>query len=404
MDGAEDVGRTRPVGSRPGPVRDHVLPTRAAATAALHDALDCGAGPALLTGGPGVGKSWLARRLCRAMPADWSWARLDLSPAVAPPDLDRLVASAMGLPGADRLADVRGAIHGLLAEAAADGFRWGLVVDEAHLGATDVLDELRVLANRLGEPGAWSGMLLVGQTPLLARLGTRPLSGLDARIARRIHLRPLGIDEWSDWLARLDARMSADAELWHRDARGNPRRLLGYLADAPGRPLPVEHVGPGLPASRPDPASPSEAAEPRAVGWEVTPVAPVKPPLEIGEGMIEVGWDDSPEVGADLETGPEPSVGSLEGERPAGKPVGAPSEERVDDHYAALQAWAEWTENQGRRPVASSTADSEGDGFEDDADGLKATPSRSAVRAEGQHAFAPYSQLFSRLKPSRDPQ
>ena len=99
------------------------------------------------------------------------------------------------------------------------------------------------------------------------------------------------------------------------------------------------------------------------------------------------------------------------------------NEELIEDRYAALQAWTEWTRNQGRLASENVT---------DPASGINSTPVEEAaeleaaassaptftphpaadaestaapvianVRAEPQHEFAPYSQLFTRLRQSR---
>jgi general secretion pathway protein A len=128
--------------------------------------------------------------------------------------------------------------------------------------------------------------------------------------------------------------------------------------------------------------------------------------------MVEVGWDGGPEP----ELEPQPAL--LASRLP--QPVKTPevqqnprleSVETIDDRYAALQAWNEWSRNRGRSPspappdqavpavepplAAESAAEvtarggSEGHG----------SPN---VWVEGEQGFAPYGQLFSRLRQSRD--
>ena len=99
------------------------------------------------------------------------------------------------------------------------------------------------------------------------------------------------------------------------------------------------------------------------------------------------------------------------------------NEELVEDRYAALQAWTEWTRNQGRvaRESAADPASRMESSPNEEAAGLEvaANPKPSItsqsppaaestaatalanVRAEPQHDFAPYSQLFTRLPHSR---
>ena len=72
-----------------------------------------------------------------------------------------------------------------------DGQRVGLVVEEAHNLGFDLWEEVRVLANRLGRPGGFASMILVGQTPLALRFATRPFAAIEARLAARVHLGPI---------------------------------------------------------------------------------------------------------------------------------------------------------------------------------------------------------------------
>ena len=72
-------------------------------------------------------------------------------------------------------------------------------------------------------------------------------------------------------------------------------------------------------------------------------------------------------------------------------------EERIDDHYAALQAWHEWATNQGRHPEIAPV---------DEAPAAVPAP-RSEVRsplegsakvwADEEHGFSPFGRLFTRL-------
>jgi hypothetical protein len=151
---------------------------------------------------------------------------------------------------------------------------------------------------------------------------------------------------------------------------------------------------------------------------------PVRPPLQVSEGVVEVGWDaaptpaatDTPDGDFDPNTQP-PSPRTAMVPSQGGPAAAAPGlgEEFIEDRYAAIQAWNEWSETQigeaGERPeqdtedplagldrsdaTASSDDPADGDpGYLD--------PAYPGVRAEGQHGFAPYSQLFSRLRLPRD--
>ncbi len=143
------------------------------------------------------------------------------------------------------------------------------------------------------------------------------------------------------------------------------------------------------------------------------PLVPARPPIRVEDGLVEVGWE------GDLDAEPPYEEESA---RPPESPCPDDSsfnEELVEDRYAALQAWHEWTRNQGRGDTDSDPTQLESSPA-DEATELEAgisnaistsPPSAAAessvarslanIRAEPQQEFAPYSQLFTRLRQSR---
>lgn len=352
-----------------------LLPSRHAALAAAR--ADLARGPVLITGGAGSGKTWLATRLVAGCDPALRWACVDLGPAVEPRGLLRAVAAELGLDG--RRAD-RPALRAALAESAADGHRWGLLLDEAHLAPTETLEEVRLLSNDLGRAAGFAALVILGQTPLLRRLELRSLNALAVRLTGRVHLRSLDADEAHALLRRrVDPDIDADrADELHRATGGNPRLLL-HQGAAIGRPAPVAVTAPA--------PSPARSREGLVVPPEMVRLGTPRPPLVEADGVVEVGWenDETP-----YETDAEPTLAPVD--EPEAGPVG------VEDHYAALQAWDEWTRNQGRvesEPARASArvaaAASPGD-------------APGQLRFEHEQAFAPYGQLFSRLRTSQDPE
>jgi general secretion pathway protein A len=131
------------------------------------------------------------------------------------------------------------------------------------------------------------------------------------------------------------------------------------------------------------------------------------------EGLVEVGWD------GDLQTELAQAEGPPRSEEASCADDLAFSEELIEDRYAALQAWTEWTRGQGRQagtkieaadsgPGAIRAPAAEVDGSPTEAGASPpvarnqsfATPEPD-IRVESQHDFAPYSQLFSRLHQSK---
>src|SRR5436309_2867506 len=72
-----------------------VLPSRRPSLDACRGAIE--AGPILLTGDAGVGKTWLWRRIAAESPPSRRWLGVDLTPADGPADFYRLVGHGLGL-------------------------------------------------------------------------------------------------------------------------------------------------------------------------------------------------------------------------------------------------------------------------------------------------------------------
>lgn len=365
-----------------------VLPSRAAVLASLRAALEAQEGPALVTGEAGVGKTWLWRRLRADRPASWHWVDVDLSPTDDPADFYRAIGHALGQIGAGGTSPSRLDLADSLVQAHVEGRRWVLVVDEAHNLSAGVLEEIRLQSNRLGRPGGFAGLVLVGQTPLVRRLATRSLAALEARLSARAHLRTLDIEEARVLLGHLERGTSGDEEEFerlHRDAGGSPRRLILRSA---------RQAAPLGPSPRP--------VAPPLLG-------PSRPPLRLEDGLIEVGWDAE---GGSTESVPPREAAHLVGpgddgteghggcEHETESGPQAEVEEAIDDPYTAIQGWSDLERNHER--------DEEPLGLVSDPAPSVAVPRETGaaswpnVWAEGHHEFAPYSHLFSRLRQPRE--
>jgi general secretion pathway protein A len=220
---------------------------------------------------------------------------------------------------------------------------------------------------------------------------------LEARLAAQIHLRPIDADEAK---LLLDHTIGAgvfdtdQADELHRAATGNPQRLLRLAAATIGARVGLEGATTSFPLR---PSSP--------------PILPSRPPLRVEEGMIEVGWDSEPDTAATASANTPTTALSPIADRDAqASPETPVADQPIADHYAALQAWNEWAENHGRGP----TIEGSDPGSVLDLGQERETPApagaanlspigeHSQVWAEGQQGFAPYSQLFSRVRPHRD--
>jgi type II secretory pathway predicted ATPase ExeA len=384
------------------PSKDLLLPSRQQALNLLDLAVERGHGPILISGEPGSGKTWLVSQwTARENALGLLWLTVDVFPGADPSDLLSSIASALGLAvnEAESASGLRRTLVRLLSEQARDGHTWGLVIDEAHLASMEALEEVRVLSNRLGQAGGFRAIVLVGQTELAGRIATWPLRSLEARLSGRIHLGPIDADE-----ARLllgPAVALEEAERRHRDSAGNPGRLLRL--DPPGR-LPTPRraaIRARLVSEQPQ----AEGDEPRPPAREQpaqSSLLPSRPPLSVEDGVIEVGWDADSDTDTDENpdpSEPNPLAPSMARSRPSA-PLGV--DVPVADPYAELQAWNEWTANQGRsadRPRTEAWVDPADDDSNED-DLYPPTPHRPDTEDEDE-VFTPYKQLFSRLSESR---
>ncbi|MDG3002184.1 AAA family ATPase [Paludisphaera mucosa] len=422
-------GSERRTGSGTGSWDAAVASRRAALEAIAATLLDApGAGPILLTGEAGAGKTWLRRRLVEGLPTAWRAAVVAAAPAHDAVDFLTLTAARLGVAALpDRPSALRLAVAQALEDDANEGLTWLLIVEDAHHAAPAVWAEVEALCDGLRTPGGFAAVVLAGRTELARRLAWRPLRAVASRVSKHVHLPPLDVDEAGRLLAAADA---TEVERLHRDAAGNPRRLLGLAGgrtpqrlDAPPTPArpaasvaeaPAPPVAPPAPAVRNDWAPRVEAKAPAEARPAPPALLPSRPPLRMEEGLIEVGWEGSldAEEAAEFESADEAT------------PVDG---ELIEDHYAALQAWSEWARNRDRLNRGADAEDDEtdaeadedevdevvspvgvqalGDGDEDedsevDSETAEEPETGGALRAEPRHEHAPYSQLFTRLRQS----
>jgi general secretion pathway protein A len=385
----------------------------------------------LVTGEPGAGKTWLAERLLDALAHRWCALSVEVTGALDAIEFYRMIGHSLGLTMTDRLGEARLMVGAALQDARSDGRHWILLIDEAQRSAPSVWEELEVLASRVGGAQGFAALLLMGRTELARCLSTPALGGLAACLSLHVHLMALDLDETRE-LLRFHSRTWRSEEALqelHRDALGNPARLL-RLADSRPWIFPSnfakaerhrlsESRRSTRESVRPEPQSSGEPADfgpapagekPREEFHTVRPPAliPTRPPIRLEDGLVEVGWEGDIEAEfAQRDVAPV----RTESHAPSDAAI---NEELVEDRYAALQAWAEWTRNHERPADASGsptdTSTHKANAGVPNSPGSESStgheavtaPQAVAVRAEGSHEFAPYSQLFTRLRQSKE--
>ncbi|MGC8642627.1 MAG: ExeA family protein, partial [Isosphaeraceae bacterium] len=401
-------------------------------------ALD-GSGLVLLTGESGTGKTWLWRKLTGDLPPLWRWLSVDISSALDGRQFLELVGHGLGVSTGDRLASARLTLARTLEEESAEGRSWILVIENAHNASDEVWTEIETLNHNMEASSGFASLILVGPTELVRLLATRPRRSLASRLCTHIHMLPLDLEECRELAERALGPGQLDRALLeelHRDALGNPRRILQLLARykksasartrsrsvAASRKIPEfltrQSVATSVPeageasGSRAESVSPGlESRDVRPQGVAEPPLAaplvPSRPPLRVEEGLIEVGWEGNLEADAAPQTEDKIDPVNTATAPPADDPE-AYGEETIEDHYAALQAWSEWARNRGRASSSDDPAPGQGAeiasslGNEAEMEPDEGESRLSvAIRAESEHEHAPYSQLFTKLRQSK---
>jgi type II secretory pathway predicted ATPase ExeA len=421
-----------------------IVASRLRALDRMRAAVEAGRSRAIvITGEPGTGKTWLAGRLSDLLPAPWHSAHVDLTRALTSLDLLHLIGHPLGVPAAKGLGLARARLNSVLFDDSVDGRRWLLVVDEAHRATPIIWEELQVIVNQLGRRGGFGALVVIGDTELARLLATRDLAGLASSLSDHLHLLPLDLDEARELLElpqRGDDRTEVALENLHRDAGGNPRALL-RLADRLPQWRPNAAVNTNRQPLRADPyrARPSVTTAPASKSHVETDnrdkellvaapavvaareigtrshaplLIPSKPPIRIEEGLVEVGWEGDLETELELAEG---AASSAETVLTADPPS---NEEPIEDRYAELQARSEWSRSQERAALPcdeslvsiptdtpETSPESEPPAVERPRESRPPSPATAppGVRAEPQQEFAPYSQLFTRLRQSKQP-
>jgi type II secretory pathway predicted ATPase ExeA len=227
--------RRRPFRTTPDSDTYYPATSHEMALARLLQAVTDDEGIALLTGDPGTGKTLLCHRLLEQLGPNCASILLTHSHFSGRAGLLQAILFDLSLPYEGRSEqELRLALTEHLLKNYSGGRRTVLIVDEAHHLTPDLLEELRLLGNLESRNGKALQVVLVAQ-PRLREILRRPqLASFSQRLAVRVCLDPLGVQEAADYLVHhlraaggQPAEIVADEalELLARATHGVPRLL-----------------------------------------------------------------------------------------------------------------------------------------------------------------------------------
>jgi type II secretory pathway predicted ATPase ExeA len=227
--------RQRPFPATPDPARYYPATSHERAIARLLGGLADGEGVMVLTGAPGTGKTLLCHCLLERLGSRTSVVFLTNSHVSSRAGLLQAILYDLSLPYEGRgEQEMRLALTDHLLRGFEQGRGTLLIVDEAQHLTPDILEELRLLGNLEARSGKALRVLLVGQPALLETLRRPELTALWQRLAIRVEVEPLALQEAADYLLHhvrsaggRPERLFADEalELLSRQTRGVPRLL-----------------------------------------------------------------------------------------------------------------------------------------------------------------------------------
>jgi type II secretory pathway predicted ATPase ExeA len=206
-----------------------------AALAPLVRAVNEDAGLALVTSAPGCGKTLLGQVLIERLGEGVTSAFLTNSHLPDCAALLQTILFDLGLPFDDPSEQrLRLRLTEFFLKNCADGKRNLVLVDEAHLLTPELLEELRLLGNLEAGSGKAFQAVCLAQPAIAETLKLPSLEGWKQRLAARVEVDPLSVEEACDYLlhhlrmagATPERVMDADAlETLARGTHGVPRLL-----------------------------------------------------------------------------------------------------------------------------------------------------------------------------------
>jgi general secretion pathway protein A len=168
----------------------------------------------VLEGEAGTGKTTLLRKLLRILPETQAQTSVVLNPTLTPAELIEHVLIGFGIPNPPESKTQRLLIlEKFLRDAGERGKAPALIVDEAHKLSNEVLEEIRLLTNFETDQSKLLQIVLTGQPELKDTLNRPELWQLKQRVAVRLKVMPLTLEEIHAYLAHRWTRAGGSLPL-----------------------------------------------------------------------------------------------------------------------------------------------------------------------------------------------
>ncbi|NOT86021.1 MAG: AAA family ATPase [Methylococcaceae bacterium] len=230
---------THPFGLTPDTRFFHALPAYREALNVLFIALQSGEGFIKITGNVGTGKTLLCRKLLNNLSAPFISAYIP-NPHLTPNGLRMAIADELGIQYTVNTAEhqLLKLINTFLIEAAMQGKKPVLIIDEAQAMPIETLEALRLITNLETETQKLLQIVLFGQPELDQLLQNKVIRQLRQRITFSYALKPLSAQNVADYIQHR-LRVAGANNPWlfspwaskaiHYFSRGIPR-LVNILA------------------------------------------------------------------------------------------------------------------------------------------------------------------------------